>query len=105
MKISINVDNEFTGNILNDLNQRRAKVLSIDEKPEGQQEITALVPEAEIQDYVSKLRVLTHGPKPRKLTGISQEVAKIDNSRTSVPLKSISIILTVNPPIIPTLSI
>jgi len=61
MKISINVDNEFTGNILNDLNQRRAKVLSIDEKPEGQQEITALVPEAEIQDYVSKLRVLTHG--------------------------------------------
>ena len=61
MKIYINVDNEFTGNILNDLNQRRARVLSIDEKPENQQEITALVPEAEIQDYVSKLRVLTHG--------------------------------------------
>lgn len=61
MKVYINVDNEFTGNILNDLNQRRARVLSIDEKPENQQEITALVPEAEIQDYVSKLRVLTHG--------------------------------------------
>jgi len=61
MKIEINVDNSYTGSVLNDLNQRRAKVLSIDEKPENQQEITALVPESEIQDYVSKLRVLTHG--------------------------------------------
>ncbi|MGP1414126.1 MAG: elongation factor G [Bacillales bacterium] len=61
MKVLINVDNEYTGNILNDLNQRRARVLSIDEKPESQQQITALVPEAEILDYVSKLRVLTHG--------------------------------------------
>lgn len=61
MKIYIQVNNEFTGNILNDLNQRRARILSIDEKPESIQEITALVPEAEIQDYVSKLRVLTKG--------------------------------------------
>lgn len=57
----IQVNNEFTGNILNDLNQRRARILSIDEKPESIKEITALVPEAEIQDYVSKLRVLTKG--------------------------------------------
>lgn len=61
MKIFVQVNNEYTGNILNDLNQRRAKVLSIDEKPEGVQEISALVPEAELQDYVSKLRVLTKG--------------------------------------------
>ena len=61
MKVYIQVNNEYTGNILNDLNQRRARILSIDEKPESIQEITALVPEAEIQDYVSKLRVLTKG--------------------------------------------
>ncbi|MFA5481369.1 MAG: elongation factor G, partial [Bacilli bacterium] len=61
MKISIRVGNEFTGNIMNDLNQRRARVLSIDEKGHDQQEITALVPESEILDYAIRLRVLSQG--------------------------------------------
>lgn len=61
MKIAIQSSVDYTGNILNDLNQRRARILSIDEKPENMQEITALVPESEIQDYVSKLRVITKG--------------------------------------------
>lgn len=61
MKISIRVANEFTGNIMNDLNQRRARILSIDEKGHNQQEITALVPEAEILDYAIRLRVLSQG--------------------------------------------
>lgn len=61
MKITVRVGNEFTGNIMNDLNQRRARVLSIDEKGHGQQEITALVPEAEILDYAIRLRVLSQG--------------------------------------------
>ncbi len=61
MKISVNVTNEFTGNIMNDLNQRRARVLSMDEKGFGIQEIVALVPEAELLDYAIKLRVLSQG--------------------------------------------
>ena len=61
MKISIRVGNEFTGNIMNDLNQRRARILSIDEKGHNQQEITALVPESEILDYAIRLRVLSQG--------------------------------------------
>ncbi|MFA5442489.1 MAG: elongation factor G [Bacilli bacterium] len=61
MKITIHVGNEFTGNIMNDLNQRRARVLSIDEKGHGQQEVTALVPESEILDYAIRLRVLSQG--------------------------------------------
>jgi elongation factor G len=61
MKITVRVGNEFTGNIMNDLNQRRARVLSIDEKGHGQQEITALVPESEILDYAIRLRVLSQG--------------------------------------------
>ncbi len=60
-KISINVTNEFTGNIMNDLNQRRARVLSMDEKGYGIQEIVALVPQAELLDYAIKLRVLSQG--------------------------------------------
>ncbi len=61
MKISVNVSNEWTGNIMNDLNQRRARVLSMDEKGYGIQEIVALVPEAELLDYAIKLRVLSQG--------------------------------------------
>ncbi|NLB40156.1 MAG: elongation factor G [Erysipelotrichaceae bacterium] len=61
MKIMIRVGNEFTGNIMNDLNQRRARVLSIEEKGHDQQEITALVPESEILDYAIRLRVLSQG--------------------------------------------
>jgi elongation factor G len=60
-KISVNVTNEWTGNIMNDLNQRRARVLSMDEKGYGIQEIVALVPEAELLDYAIKLRVLSQG--------------------------------------------
>ena len=61
MKITVRVGNEFTGNIMNDLNQRRARVLSIDEKGHDQQEITSLVPESEILDYAIRLRVLSQG--------------------------------------------
>jgi elongation factor G len=61
MKITINVHNEFTGNIMNDLNQRRARIMSIDEVANDNQEITALVPEAEILDYVTNLNVLSQG--------------------------------------------
>lgn len=61
MKISINVASEFTGNVMNDLNQRRARVLSMDEKGYGIQEITALVPEVEVLDYAIKLRVVSQG--------------------------------------------
>lgn len=61
VKMTVNVHNDFTGNIMNDLNQRRARVLSMDEKGFGIQEIAALVPEAEVQDYAIKLRVLSQG--------------------------------------------
>jgi len=61
MKITINVSNEFTGNIMNDLNQRRARIMSMDEKSNNIQEIVALVPEAEILDYVTNLHVLSQG--------------------------------------------
>jgi len=61
MKITISVSNEFTGNIMNDLNQRRARITSMDEKANNIQEIVALVPEAEILDYVTNLHVLSQG--------------------------------------------
>lgn len=61
MKLTIYAHNEFTGNIMNDLNQRRARIQSIDEKANHMQEIVALVPEAETLEYASTLRVLSQG--------------------------------------------
>ena len=61
MHIGVQIANDYTGSIMKDLNQRRARILSIDEKGYGIQEITALVPESEIIDYAIKLRVMTQG--------------------------------------------
>ncbi len=59
MKIKVNVESRFTGAILSDLNTRRARIQNIEEKEHGSQEIEALVPEAEIIDYVTQLKSLT----------------------------------------------
>ena len=61
MHISVQINNDYTGSIMKDLNQRRARILNMDEKGFGIQEITALVPESEIMDYAIKLRVMTQG--------------------------------------------
>ena len=59
MRIKVNADVAYTGNILSDLNTRRARIQNIEEKEHGTQEIEALIPEAEIIDYVTKLKSLT----------------------------------------------
>lgn len=59
MRIKVVADSSFTGNILSDLNTRRARIQNIEEKEHGSQEIEALIPEAEIVDYVTKLKSLT----------------------------------------------
>lgn len=59
MRIKVNVESKYTGNILSDLNTRRARIQNIEEKEHGYQEIEALVPEAEIIDYVTQLKSLT----------------------------------------------
>ncbi len=61
MKITVNVENQYIGNIISDLNTRRARVLDMQELGDGTQNIIALAPESEILDYVTKLRVLTQG--------------------------------------------
>ncbi|MFA5235961.1 MAG: elongation factor G, partial [Bacilli bacterium] len=61
MKVTISISNEFTGNIMNDLNQRRARIMSMDEKANNIQEIVAMVPESEILDYVTNLHVISQG--------------------------------------------
>ena len=59
MRIRVNVASQYTGDVLSDLNTRRAKIQNIEEKEHGTQEIEALIPEAEIIDYATQLKSLT----------------------------------------------
>jgi len=59
-KMTITVPDEFTGDIMGDLNTKRARVLGMDQSG-GKTVITALAPLAEIQRYATDLRSLTQG--------------------------------------------
>ena len=59
MLVKVHVESKYTGNVMSDLNTRRARIQSIDEKEHGSQEIEALIPEAEILDYATQLKSLT----------------------------------------------
>jgi elongation factor G len=60
MAVEITVPDEFTGDIMSDLNTRRARVLGMN--PEnGRTTISALVPQAEMLRYATQLRSITQG--------------------------------------------
>jgi elongation factor G len=59
-KVTITVPEEFTGDIMGDLNTKRARVQGMDQGG-GKSIITALVPLAEMQRYATDLRSLTQG--------------------------------------------
>jgi len=59
-KIIVTVPEEFMGDILGDLNTRRAQVLGM-EQARGNGLVTAIVPLAEIQRYATDLRSMTQG--------------------------------------------
>lgn len=60
-KITVNVTSEYLGVILSDMTKRRGKILSTEEDKQGNFDIVALVPEAEILDYSNELKSLTKG--------------------------------------------
>jgi elongation factor G len=59
-KYTITVPEEYMGDVLSDLNTRRAQVLGMDQIGDNSL-VTALVPLAEMQRYVSDLRSITQG--------------------------------------------
>lgn len=59
-KYTITVPEEYMGDVLSDLNTRRAQVLGMDQVVDNSI-VTALVPLAEMQRYVSDLRSITQG--------------------------------------------
>jgi len=60
MKVEIAASEEFTGDIISDLSQRRGRPQGMDSK-NGTQVITAVAPMSEMLDYAPSLRAMTQG--------------------------------------------
>lgn len=58
---AITVPEEFTGDVISDLNTRRARVQGMEQLSGGKAVITALAPLAEMQQYATNLRAITQG--------------------------------------------
>ena len=58
---NITVPEEFTGDVMSDLNTRRARVQGMDQLPGGKSVVTASAPLAEMQQYATNLRAITQG--------------------------------------------
>lgn len=61
MKITIHVENQYIGDVISDLNTRRAKNIMMEEDGIDNQKVIASIPEAEINDYSAKLKSITQG--------------------------------------------
>jgi len=61
MKVEVVAPEEFVGEIIGDLNARRAQIESMDMRADGFQAIRAIVPLAEMFGYATDLRSMTQG--------------------------------------------
>jgi elongation factor G len=61
MKVEVVVPEEYLGDVLAQLNGRRAEILGMDIRPGNAQAIRALVPLAEMFGYATELRSATQG--------------------------------------------
>ena len=60
-KVIVTVHSEDVGDVLSDLNTRRAKIIGMDINSVKDQKITCLVPESEILEYTNDLKAMTQG--------------------------------------------
>jgi elongation factor G len=61
MKVDVITPEEHMGDVIGDLNSRRGAVGNLGDKPGGMKTVQALVPLAEMFNYVSRLRGMTKG--------------------------------------------
>jgi elongation factor G len=60
IEVTVTTPDDFVGDIMSDMNQRRGKVLGM-EPTAGRTTVKALVPEAELYKYSTSLRAITQG--------------------------------------------
>ncbi len=61
MAVTVEVPEEYMGDVNRDLNGRRGRVLGMDSGGGGMQSVTAHVPQAELFSYATELRSMTRG--------------------------------------------
>jgi elongation factor G len=61
LDLNVYVEDQFTGDIMSDLNSKRGRVLGMDNIAGGIQKIRAKVPQAELLKYSIELRSMTSG--------------------------------------------
>ncbi len=60
-KVTVTVPADLQGDVLGDLNSRRGRIIGTEAGSDGQQEVTAMVPTAELARYAIDLRAITGG--------------------------------------------
>ena len=73
------ISNEFTGDVMGDLNKRRGRVLGMNPIAGGKQEILADIPTSELFGYTTDLRSMTGG-----IGEYSYEFARYEQAPTDV---------------------
>jgi elongation factor G len=61
MNVTITVPESNMGDVMSDINTKRGRVLGMESLENGMQQITALVPQAEMRRYATDLRSITQG--------------------------------------------
>jgi elongation factor G len=61
MDVTVITPDEYLGDVIGDLNQRRGRILGMEPAGSGKQKIQAQVPQAELYRYSTNLRSLTQG--------------------------------------------
>jgi len=61
LRLRVTVPDSYTGDVMNDLNGKRAQVQGMEPEGNGYTTIEALVPAAELQRYATELRSITQG--------------------------------------------
>ncbi|HHX92505.1 MAG TPA: elongation factor G, partial [Clostridiales bacterium] len=59
MRLEILVPDEYTGDVMGDMNKRRGRILGMEPQRDGQQKLNAEAPQAELFDYSIALRSMT----------------------------------------------
>ena len=78
MKLSVTVPNDYTGDVMGDLNKRRGRVLGMNPAGNGKTEVVAEVPMMEIFNYNTDLRSMTGGSGTYKYEFARYEQAPSD---------------------------
>ncbi|MBR1816356.1 MAG: elongation factor G [Lachnospiraceae bacterium] len=82
--LTVNVPDDYTGDIMGDLNKRRARIIGMNPTGDGGQEIVAEIPYLELYEYDTRLNSMTRG------SGIfSYEFARYEQAPEDVAKKEI----------------